>query len=103
MKLSISLQLLDLGESVGLLGRVISSSQSLSLFTNTEKCTKTQTLNIHALSDIGTHGPIVRSSEDSSCLRPFGYRDRRRAKYASFVNVNFVQRMVLYLASGFIL
>jgi hypothetical protein len=35
--------LLDLGHSVGLLGRVISSSQGLSLFTNTEKRTYTNT------------------------------------------------------------
>jgi hypothetical protein len=32
-------QFLDQGESVGLLGRVISSSQGLYLHTNTEKCT----------------------------------------------------------------
>jgi hypothetical protein len=37
MKLCVSLQLLDLGQSVGLLGRVISSSQGLYLYTNTEK------------------------------------------------------------------
>jgi hypothetical protein len=37
MKLSASLQLLDLGQSVGLLGRAISSSQGLYLYTNTEK------------------------------------------------------------------
>jgi hypothetical protein len=36
-KLSVSLQLLDLGQSVGLLGWVISSSQGLHLYTNTEK------------------------------------------------------------------
>jgi hypothetical protein len=34
MKLFVSLQLLDLGQSVGLLGRVISSSQGLYLYTN---------------------------------------------------------------------
>jgi hypothetical protein len=39
MKLSVSLQLLVLGQSVGLLGRVISSSQGLYLYTNTEKRT----------------------------------------------------------------
>jgi hypothetical protein len=39
MKLSVSLQLLDLGESVKLLAPVISSSQGLYLYTNTEKCT----------------------------------------------------------------
>jgi hypothetical protein len=37
MKLSISLQLLDLGQSVGLLGQVISLSHDLYLYTNTEK------------------------------------------------------------------
>jgi hypothetical protein len=36
MKLSVSLQLLNLGQSVGLPGRVISSSQGLYLYTNTE-------------------------------------------------------------------
>jgi hypothetical protein len=40
MKLSISLQLLDLGQSVGLLGRVISSSQGLCPYTNTQKGTR---------------------------------------------------------------
>jgi hypothetical protein len=39
MKLTVSLQLLDLGQSVGLLGRVISSSQGLCLYVNTEKRT----------------------------------------------------------------
>jgi hypothetical protein len=39
MKLSVSLQLLELGQWVGLLGRVISSSQGLYLYTNTEKRT----------------------------------------------------------------
>jgi hypothetical protein len=39
MKLSVSVQLLDLGQSAGLLGRVISSSQGLYLYINTEKRT----------------------------------------------------------------
>jgi hypothetical protein len=39
MKLSVSLQLLDRGQSAGLLGRVIRSSQCLCLCTNTEKRT----------------------------------------------------------------
>jgi hypothetical protein len=33
------------------------------------------TLNIHALSEIRTHDPSVRASEDRSCLRPRGYCD----------------------------
>jgi hypothetical protein len=40
MQLSVSLQLLDLGQLVGLLGRVISSSQGLYLYINTEKRTQ---------------------------------------------------------------
>jgi hypothetical protein len=51
MKLSVSLQLLGLAQSVGLLGRVISSSQGHHLYTNTENTNTqqtTQTLNIHA-------------------------------------------------------
>jgi hypothetical protein len=69
MKLPVSLQLLELGQSVELLGRMISSSQGLYLYTNTENTHTTQTLNIHALSGIRTHGPGVRETEDSSCLR----------------------------------
>jgi hypothetical protein len=37
----------------------------------------TQTQNIHAQSEIRTHGPGVRASEDNSCLRSLGYGDRR--------------------------
>jgi hypothetical protein len=33
-------------------------------------------INIHALSGIQTHDPCVRANEDSTCLRPLGYRDR---------------------------
>jgi hypothetical protein len=69
MKLSVLFQLLDLGQSVGLLGREINSSQTQ------KNAQRTQTLNIHALSGIGTHGRDIRASEDNSCLRPFGYRD----------------------------
>jgi hypothetical protein len=34
------------------------------------------TPNIHALSWIRTHDPDFRASEDSTCLRPLGYRDQ---------------------------
>jgi hypothetical protein len=63
-------QFLDQGQSVGLLGRVISSSQGLYLYTNTEKRTHIhKPLNIHALSGIGSHGPGFRASEDSARLK----------------------------------
>jgi hypothetical protein len=68
---------LDLRQSVGLLGRVISSPQVLYLYTNTEKRTHTQTLNIHALGEIRTHNPGFRASEDI----PLGYRDRQSSNY----------------------
>jgi hypothetical protein len=35
------------------------------------------TLNIHVLIEIRTHDPGFRASEDSTCLRALGYRDRR--------------------------
>jgi hypothetical protein len=65
MKLSVSLQLIDLGQSVGFFGRMMSSLQSLYLYKSTKNAHTTQTLNIHALSVIRTHGPDVRASEDS--------------------------------------
>jgi hypothetical protein len=69
MKVSVSLQLLDLGQSVGLLGRVISSSQGLSCTQTQKYAHATKTLNIHTLSGIRTHGPGLRASEYSSCLK----------------------------------
>jgi hypothetical protein len=44
----------------------------------------TQTLNIRAQNGIRTHRPGVRASEDSSWLRPLGYRERP----SSFYTVN---------------
>jgi hypothetical protein len=66
--------LLDLRHSVGLLGAMISSSQGLYLYTNTEKRTYTQTPNIHALSGTRTHDPS---------FRPLGYRDRLKFRLSS--------------------
>jgi hypothetical protein len=43
--------------------------------------THTQTPNIHALSVIRTHYPGFRAREDSTCLRPLGYRDRHTFLY----------------------
>jgi hypothetical protein len=36
--------------------------------------------NIHALYCIRTHDPGFRASEDSTCLRPLGYRDRQSSR-----------------------
>jgi hypothetical protein len=65
---------LDLRQSVGLLGRW---SDRLKACTQTQKNAHTRTLHIHALSQIRTHDPGFRAREDSACLRPLGYRDRR--------------------------
>jgi hypothetical protein len=77
MKLSVSRQLLDLGQSAGLIGRVTTLAQGLYLYTN-RKTHTTQILNIQALSGVQTHAPGVRASEDSLCLRPLGYRERHK-------------------------
>jgi hypothetical protein len=42
--------------------------------------------NIHALSGIPTHDHSVRAREDTSCLRPLGYRDRLIAKLLDYVS-----------------
>jgi hypothetical protein len=49
--------------------------------TQTQKQTHTHTPNTDALSGIRTHDPGFRASEDSTCLRPLGYRDRQNAGY----------------------
>jgi hypothetical protein len=66
MKISISLQLLDLGQLVGLLGRVISLSQCLYLYTNTKHPCSEWDLNPRS------QRPL---SEDSSGLRLLSYHD----------------------------
>jgi hypothetical protein len=65
-------------QSVVLLGRVY---QLVARPLPKHRTTQTQnkhiyTPNIHALSGIRTHNPSVRAREDSSYLRPLGYRDR---------------------------
>jgi hypothetical protein len=70
-------------QTVGLLGRVISPSQGLYLNAGQHKHRINACTNIHALSEIQTHDPSVRASEDSSCLRPRGYRDRRKIMTAT--------------------
>jgi hypothetical protein len=68
-------------QSVGFLELVIGPSQGLYINTGQHKHrinahTHTHTPNIHALSGIRAHDHSVRASEDSSCFRPLGYRDR---------------------------
>jgi hypothetical protein len=63
-------------QSVGLLGRGISPSQDLYLHTEQHKHRiNAHNTDIHASSEIRTHDPSVRASEDSSCLRPRGHCD----------------------------
>jgi hypothetical protein len=64
-------------QTVGVLRRVISSSQGLYLSTGQYKQNKRlNTLNINALSGIRIHDPSVRANKDNSFLRPLGYCDR---------------------------
>jgi hypothetical protein len=70
-------QFLDLSQVVGLLGRVISSSQGLYLNTGQHKHRKTRThIKLPCSGGIRTRNHGLRAIEDSSCLRPLGYRDR---------------------------
>jgi hypothetical protein len=51
-------------------------ARSLRVHKHRKTHTHTQTLNIHALSGIRTHGPGFQATEDSARPRPLGYRDR---------------------------
>jgi hypothetical protein len=62
-------------QTVGPLGRVISTSQDRCLHTGQHKHKINAYIDIHALSWIQTHDPNVRASEGSSCLRPRGHCD----------------------------
>jgi hypothetical protein len=76
----VGLGLLIYTRAVGLLERVISSSQGLYLKTRQHKHRKTH---IHTLKHPCPQGGIrtlshgLRAIEDYSCLRPLGYRDQR--------------------------
>jgi hypothetical protein len=76
---------LDFRQSVRLLGWVISSS--LPVHKHRKTHTQTHTLNIHALGGIRTHDPGFWASEDSACLRPLGYRDRRGYKLGAWIYI----------------
>jgi hypothetical protein len=71
---------LYLRQSVGLLGRVISSSQGLSTCTQTQKNAHTHTNTTHPFTEWDSN-PLFRASEDSACLRLLGYRDWRYSNY----------------------
>jgi hypothetical protein len=69
VKRFVSLQFLNLRESVGLLWPVICPAQG---------CYLTQTQNKHRQTDltrIWNHDPSIQASEDISCLRPLGHCD----------------------------
>jgi hypothetical protein len=75
--------------AVGLLERVISSSQGLYLNTRQHKHRKTH---IHIIKHPCPQGGIrtrnhgLRAIEDCSCLRPLGYRDRLASERAKTVH-----------------
>jgi hypothetical protein len=63
-------------QTVGLLGQVMSPTQGRYLHTGQHKHKINSDTDIHALSGIRTHDTSVRASEDGSCLRTRGLRDR---------------------------
>jgi hypothetical protein len=69
-------EFLDLSQAVGLLGRVISSSQGLYLNTGQHTDKLGHTLTIHAQGGFRARNHGLRAIEDCSCLRPLGYHDR---------------------------
>jgi hypothetical protein len=75
VKRFVSLQFLNLRQSAGLLGRVISPSQGLYL--QTEKRAHTHTTTKHPCPEWDSNHDLgFRASEGSACLRPLDYRDR---------------------------
>jgi hypothetical protein len=72
VKRFVSLQFLNMGQSVGLLGRGISPTQGRYLHTHRIKVGKHQCL------EWDSNPRSFRASEDTSCLRPRGHCDRRR-------------------------
>jgi hypothetical protein len=56
-----------------------SAHRKASTYTQNTNRINAHSTDIHALSRIRTHDPSVRSSEDSSCLRPRGHCDRLRS------------------------
>jgi hypothetical protein len=70
----VSLQFLNVGQSVGPLHEWSTHRKASITQDNTRKTHKH--INIHASSRIRTYDHGIRASEDSSCLRSLGYRDQ---------------------------
>jgi hypothetical protein len=71
VKRFVSLQFLNLRQSVGLPGRGISARRKAATYTGQHK--HRINANIHSLSRIRTHDPNVRAGENISCLKPRGH------------------------------
>jgi hypothetical protein len=84
-KLTVSLQFLNLGQSVGQLNewsaRRKTSTTSTYTGQHTHRINVHIHINIHSSSRILTFHPVIQASQDSSCLRPLGYRDRPVMNY----------------------
>jgi hypothetical protein len=79
-------QFLDLfTQSVGLLGRGISPSQSRYLHTQDRENIEQTHTDIHVSSGIRTHDPSVRAGEDGSCFLPRGHCDRHVTFLYSYI------------------
>jgi hypothetical protein len=75
-------------QTVELLGREISPSQSCYLHAEQHRHVINANTDIHALSRNRIHDPSVQASEDSSCLRPRDHRDRRNIYTVYHISLN---------------
>jgi hypothetical protein len=64
----------------------VSSRRKASTYTQNNTNTEKIHTDIHASIEIRTYNPTVRASEDSSCLRPLGYRDGLASERAKTVH-----------------
>jgi hypothetical protein len=87
VKRFVSLQFLNLKQSVEFLGRGISTSQGRYLHTEQHKHRiNAHNTDTHVSSGSRTYDPSFRAGEDSSCLRPSGYCDRLASERAKTVH-----------------
>jgi hypothetical protein len=87
-------------QTVGILGRVVSPSQSRYLYTGQQKYRINACTDIYTLSGIRTHDPSFRTKENSSYLRSCGHRDRLMS---CWLCRNLVATLSSYIISQYIM
>jgi hypothetical protein len=84
---------------VGLFGRGLSPSQGRYLHTEQHTRRINAHTDIHALSEIRTHDPSFRASEDSSCLRASVHCDRLSSTSVTLYNTCFNMKKLCILST----